>query len=184
MSYVYPVPSASRNCSGTVTAIQFCYRLQQLAQDGATLHVFTMGILVQNANAAGGYEKSDSIDVRSTPPGMSAQSNGNNTFCYTVVNSERFCCDLFHLNNSLSFVFPQGHFAIAISTPSSSMARLQMYRNQTDSQKYEVSSSFITDSSLLDGVILIPSGTPTAPRAFLVVKLLIGKFLLLRMLCL
>ena len=183
MSYVYPVPSASRNCSGTVTAIQFCYRLQQLPQDGTTLHVFTLGILVQNANTAG-YEESDSIDVRSTPPpGMRAQSNGNNTFCYSLENS-RFCCDLFHLNNSLSFVFPKGNFAIAISTPSSSMARLQMYRNQTDSQEYEVSSSFITDSSLLDQGGLTPSGTSTTPLTFQAVKLLIGKFLSLRMLCL
>ena len=125
VSYVYPVLSASRNCSGTVTAVQFCYRLRHRMLLGRAMHVFTLNILAPLNNFS--RSPSPSITVTSVPMVASQPCSGG------ICRSNRddgqvYCCDHLRLDTLQTFAFPEEDFAIVISTSPMNETRLQMWR--------------------------------------------------------
>ena len=123
VSYVYPVPSASRNCSGTVTAIQFCYRLQH--HQSSMVHVFTLNILAPLNNFS---RLSPSINVTSMP--MVGSQPGSGGICYSNRDGGHiYCCDHLRLDTLQTFAFPKEDFVIVICTSPINEARLQMSRH-------------------------------------------------------
>ena len=125
VSYVYPIPSASRNCSGTVTAIQFCYRLRHRMLLGRAVHVFTLNILASLNNFS---RLSPSINVTSVP--MVASQPGSGGICYSNRDGGHiYCCDHLRLDTLQMFAFPKEDFVIVISTSPINEARLQMWRH-------------------------------------------------------
>ena len=53
-AYIYTIPpeSAQRNCSGTVTAVEFCYRVREMdeVRSGETKEVFYFLSLTQDSS--------------------------------------------------------------------------------------------------------------------------------------
>ena len=163
VSYVYPVLSASRNCSGTVTAIKFCYRLRDRMLLGRVVHVFTLNILAPLNNFS---RLSPSINVTSMP--MVGSQPGSGGICYSSRDvGQIYCCDHLHLDTLQTFAFPKEDFVIVISTSPINETRLQMWRH-LQSMPF----SFVT-SSLAE--IRSYNYDMVGSQMFQVVRLLIGK---------
>ncbi len=104
VTYIYPIPSAEVNCSGIVSALEYCYTR---TSDSSTQLVFTLLILMQNNHE---FTITDKIDVRSTPGS-------------SICTSSR-CCDTAVLDMSKQFPLPRSNFAFGLSLPVSGLQLL------------------------------------------------------------
>ena len=96
-TYIYPVPSTQVNCSGTVLAVEYCYKSSS-RQLGTEQPAFTLLTLEQNGL---NFTVTDRIEVRTTPRPQ---------IC-TQVGQVTFCCDTTSLNMSDQFPLPAPSFA-------------------------------------------------------------------------
>ena len=163
VSYVYPVPSASRNCSGTVTGIQFCYRLRHHMLLGRAVHVFSLNILAPLNNFS---RLSPSINVTSVPMvGPQPHSGG---ICHSNRDDGQvYCCDYLRLDTLQTLAFPEEDFVIVISTSPMNETRLQMWRHLQ-----AIPFSFVTKS--LTDIRRSNNYSKVDSQMFQVVGLLIG----------
>lgn len=111
---IYPVPS-TLNCSGTVTALQFCYAgLVPVSDTGAHQYgvdhvVFTLLILEQTNLA---FRILNLIEVRHIPTVLNC----------TDISNYRYCCDIFHLDTADYFSLLEQNFAFGmVRTPSTTL---------------------------------------------------------------
>ena len=175
VSYVYPVLSASRNCSGTVTAIQFCYRLSHHRILGRVVLVFTLNILASLNNIS---RLLQSINVTSVPMVVGLQPDGGGICYNNSDDGQIYCCDHLHIDTLQTFTFPEEDFAIVISTSRTNETRLQMWRHVQANEGLAIPSSFVTNSS--NEIRSFANGSMEDSQMFQVVKLLIrGKYLIL-----
>ena len=107
VTYIYPVSSTQVNCSGTVTALSYCYtargqtRTEQLA--------FTFSTLEQTSS--NNFRVTDRIEVYTTP---------RNEIC-TTSNGRQFCCDMMPLDMTDYFILPAAsNFVFGITIPQTS----------------------------------------------------------------
>ncbi len=104
VTYIYPIPSAEVKCSGTVSALEYCYTR---TSDVSTQLVFTLLILMQNNHES---TITDKIDVRSTTGSLICTFN--------------HCCDIAVLNMSNQFPLPRSNFTFGLSLPVSGLKLL------------------------------------------------------------
>ncbi len=103
VTYIYPIPSAEVKCSGTVSALEYCYTR---TSDSSTQLVFTLLILMQNNHE---FTITDKIDVRSTPGSSICTFNH---------------CDIAVLNMSNQFPLPRSNFTFGLFLPVSGLKLL------------------------------------------------------------
>ena len=104
-THIYPVPS-TLNCSGTVTAVEYCYRIRD-SQLGTEQLVFTLLTLQQSGLE---FTITDVIPISSTP--MS-------DICTESIFSIQYCCDILSLGMMDSFLLPAENFAFGVQISSS-----------------------------------------------------------------
>ena len=109
VDYIFPVPSAL-NCSGTVSAIRFCYTGDSI---GTEQSVFTLLTLQQNNLD---FTITDVIPVRSTPT-TEICTVGFLLFVGTV----QYCCDTLSLDMMDRFSLPAPNFAFGVLPEDSSL---------------------------------------------------------------
>lgn len=111
---VMPIP-LTLNCSGTVTAMEFCYfRIvrDSVIQYGTEYQFITLLILVQNSSLT--YTIRNRIDIYSTPtPEICTDRQFEG-----VQDDYRYCCDSMVLNITDRFSLPALNFAFGIISPS------------------------------------------------------------------
>ena len=121
-SFVYSIPSIELGCIGTVTVVEFCYRIHNDSIDNAPMNgylVFNLSTLSQNRNS---FKVKDSIPVNSRPNRVKCMGSGNSNM------DNYYCCDMMRLNVADQFQLPTENFAFGVSTPSSmSLTSLQRF---------------------------------------------------------
>ena len=133
-SFVYSIPSSGLGCTGTVTAIEFCYRIPRNIIDNAPAEgylVFTLSRLRQKGSC---FRVRDSIPVNSRPDTIKCSRN-------------RYCCDIMTLHTADRFLLPAENFDFGITTPSPSLPNLQrfktLYRVEQFRKKISLSTGFL-----------------------------------------
>ena len=101
LSFIYPIPS-TLNCSGTVTAVEYCYRAVN-SQLGREQLVFTLLTLQQSGLD---FTITDVIPISSTP---------TSDIC-TRQSLSQYCCDTLSLDMMNSFLLPTENFAFGVVT--------------------------------------------------------------------
>ena len=119
VTYIYPVPSTQVNCSGTVSAVEYCYRGSD-GQLGNELLAFTLLTLEQNGL---NFRVTGRIDIRTTP--------------HSCTRSP-YCCDTTSLNMAGHFILPAPNFAFGIAIPHSSVILLE-YNSSLQAAHYQTS---------------------------------------------
>ena len=164
ITYIYPVNSAEINCSGTVTALDFCYRA--FASDlGSNSLVFTLSLLQGNGGID--YTVTNTVEVR----GTSSSSD-----CSRDIIGSRFCCEIFTLSPQDQFNLPSPNFAFGITIPSSGNINMfglspGTYSNLTAGQ-YQLSVA-----PVVGGVYSFPSNSLVVSETLKWLKFLISKHL-------
>ena len=106
MGHIYPIPS-TLNCNGIVTAIEYCYIVQD-AQLDTDVFIFTFLTLQQNGL---NFTVRDVLDVASRP---------TSEICTRVVSVQlqtlNYCCDTLSLDSTslAQFPLPMEQFAFGI----------------------------------------------------------------------
>ena len=99
-THIYPIPS-TLNCSGTVTAVEYCYRAVN-GQLGTQQLVFTLLTLQQSGTT---FTITDVIPISSTPT--------------SDICTGQYCCDTLSLDMMNSFLLPADNFAFGVQISSS-----------------------------------------------------------------
>ena len=110
VTYIYTVPSIEVSCSGTVSAIGYCYTGSSEQLETEQL-VFTFLTLKQNGL---NFTVTDSIEVRARP---------RSQIC-SQLRGTLYCCDATSLNMTDHFILPASNFAFGIAIPPSSVRLL------------------------------------------------------------
>ena len=126
VTYIYSIPSTQVNCSGTVSAVEYCYR----DGNGRALPAFTLLILEQNGL---NFRITDRIEVRTTP---------HSQICTENLLSIQYCCDTTSLNMADHFILPTSNFAFGIAIPLSSVSLLG-FRSSLQVAHYQVAQTVI-----------------------------------------
>ena len=104
-AYIYTIPpeSAQRNCSGTVTAVEFCYRVRTMdeVRSGETKEVFYFLSLTQDSSNQRRFTVNRRIIINST---------ASNSICAAVSPDNRVCCE----NKRLEYQVPSSTFTFGI----------------------------------------------------------------------
>ncbi len=131
---LFPVPS-TLNCSGTVSALEFCYSPQDITF-GTNYTVFTLLVLEQGGLT---FAINRSIPVYIIPTAQKCidQPSENITF--------HFCCDSMHLDMADQFSLPAPNFAFGI-TPTE-FNQLRYRDNSLQVVQYNVRASDIQNLS-------------------------------------
>ena len=108
ISYVYPIPS-TLNCSGTVTAVEYCYRTPLGSQLGIRQLVFTLLTLQRNGLD---FTITDVIPIRSTP--TSDICTQTLTTLLSNFIPQYTCCDTISLNMMNRFLLPAESFSFGV----------------------------------------------------------------------
>ena len=93
--HIFPLPP-SLNCSGTVSAVQYCYEGDNL---GTEQSIFTLLILQQSGTT---FNITNTVLVRSTP---------SNPICTSQFRRLTYCCDVLTLDVADQFSLPTTGFA-------------------------------------------------------------------------
>ena len=107
-SYIFPIPS-TLNCSGTVTAVEYCYRTGNNLL-GTQQLVFTLLTLQQSGFD---FTITDVIPISSTPT--------SDICTRPFLSLSQYCCDILSLDMLDSFLLPAENFAFGVVTTSSSV---------------------------------------------------------------
>ena len=191
-TYVYPISSSQVNCSGMVAGIEFCYRTSM--ENQTNLFIFNLLVLNQNGDS---FNVTKSIPVYSTPSiitsplssmrNMSEDSQEENSphrndtdissFCLQSEQSdtEVYCCDIMKLEGEDRFQFPTTNFAIGVTTPDSTSAILQNFRNNFALQEVYSVPFYFTNMSVIDGNTWNLMGQLVHNQSFHVLRLRISK---------
>ena len=149
-AYIYPVPSTQVNCSGTVSAVEYCYR-GNTGQLGTELLAFTLLTLEQNGS---NFRVTDRIDIRTTP---------HSQICTRfLLTTTQYCCDITSLNMADRFILPAPNFAFDIAIPPSSVSLLG-FRSSLQVAHYQeaqtvipsVGSTFSVGNTVIQGLRLL-----------------------------
>ena len=124
VTYIYPVPSTQVNCSGTVSAVEYCYRGSD-GQLGTELLAFTLLTLEQNGL---NFRITDRIEIQTTP---------RSQICTGSLFSIQYCCDAISLNMADHFPLPAPNFAFGIAIPTSNVSLLG-FRSSLQVAHYQV----------------------------------------------
>ena len=104
-AYIYTIPpeSAQCNCSGTVTAVEFCYRIRAMdkVMSGETKEVFYFLSLTQDSSNQRRFIVNRRISINST---------ASNSICAEVGRRDRVCCE----NKRLEYQVPSSTFTFGI----------------------------------------------------------------------
>ena len=114
VSFIYSVPLTQVNCSGTVLAVEYCYRGSN-GQLGNELLAFTLLTLEQNSL---NFRVTDRIEMRTTPR---SQICTGDRFIFP---NYQYCCDTTSLNMADHFILPASNFAFGIAISTSSVSLL------------------------------------------------------------
>ena len=149
MSFIYSVPSTQVNCSGTVSAVEYCYR-GSTGQLGTELLAFTLLTLEQNGLD---FTITDRIEVRTTP--RSQICTGDRL----LFPSNQYCCDTTSLNMADHFILSASNFAFGITIPTSSVSLLG-YQSLFQVAHYQavipsVGSTFSVSNQVTQGLRLL-----------------------------
>ena len=108
-SYIYPIPS-TLNCSGTVTAVEYCYRAVN-SQLGREQLVFTLLTLQQSGLE---FTITDVIPISSTP--TSDICTLTSTYLESLFSPPQYiiCCDTLSLNMMDRFLLSAENFAFGV----------------------------------------------------------------------
>ena len=96
--YIFPVPS-TLNCSGTVSAVQYCYRGSTL---GTEQSIFRLLIMQRSGST---FSITNTVMVRSTP------TNPICTSKLVFFGTVNYCCDTLTLDMGDQFSLPASNFA-------------------------------------------------------------------------
>ena len=110
-SYAYSIPSSGLGCTGTATAVEFCYKITNFKINTAPPDgylVFTLSMLSQNGSS---FTVEDSIPVNSRPNRVKCMGSGNKDW------NKYYCCDSVRLHPANQFQLPAENFAFGITTP-------------------------------------------------------------------
>ena len=148
-TYIYSVPLTQVNCSGTVSAVEYCYRGSD-GQLGTELLAFTLLTLEQNGL---NFRVTDRIEIRTTP---------HSQICTGSISNIQYCCDITSLNMADHFILPVSNFSFGIITPPSSVSllgyrRLFQVAHYQESQAIipSVGSTFSVGSQVTQGIRLL-----------------------------
>ena len=145
--YVFPV-SEYRDCSGTVVAIEHCYRGHNNNRDSMQ-SIFTLYAMNQVGS---------NVTVTHTVPVVSTPSIGSN--CHRV-SPTLYCCDIMHLSNSQQFQLPPTASLFAYGLEYQAGGDIRPLAFVSSSVDYSVigytGQSGFTSLNLVSGV---PSGLP------------------------
>ena len=154
--YIYPVPS-TLNCSGTVSAVQYCYSVSSGAL-GTEREVFTLLTLQQNGL---NFVVSSVITVRSTPTGQ---------ICTRGFLGIQYCCDIMALNPMDQFDLPAVNFAFGIIPEDSLLTFNTASFPQFVAEHYRQQ-----ETTVAVGDTITFSGNTLTDRAFRLVQFFISK---------
>ena len=110
LSFVYSIPSSGLGCTGTATAVEFCYKITIFGFNNAPPDgylVFTLSMLSQSGSS---FTVEYSIPVNSRPNIVKCVWSGNYYWNY-------YCCDSVRLHTANQFQLPADNFAFGITTP-------------------------------------------------------------------
>ena len=99
--YTLPPESALRNCTGTVTAIEYCYLASQL--DTSSMEIFELHILTRDGSL---FQIERSISIWSTP---------TSSICHPASLFDMVCCDTTTLNGGGTFHLPPSNFSFGVT---------------------------------------------------------------------
>ena len=148
---VFPVPS-TLNCSGTVSAVQYCYAGRRIdVVYGRTYPIFTLLTLEQNGLS---FEIADVIDVSSVPVEQICMER---FFLVTgFIGFVRYCCDTLLLGDLMDrFSLPKSSFAFGVMSTSTSINQIRYIANSFPEFQVE---QYSTPASTI--------GTPTVGGTF------------------
>lgn len=134
-SYVYPVPAGQGGCSGSVTGLDFCYRVLT-SINSTRVHVFTLLVLDLSSDYGRVLSSSEIYASLSTNTSRCRPSEDN-----------LYCCGFTELTANEKFQFPVTSFALGITTSDSTAVVLQQFQNSPDKEMFTVLSSFVTNTS-------------------------------------
>ena len=104
-AYIYTISPepAQHNCSGTVTAVEFCYRVRAMdeVRSGETKEVFYFLSLTQDSSNQRRFTVNRRISINST---------ASNSICAEVGPRNRVCCE----NKRLEYQVPSSTFTFGI----------------------------------------------------------------------
>ena len=118
-SYAYSIPSSGLGCTGTATAVEFCYKITNVEINNAPPDgylVFTLSMLSQNGSS---FSVEYSIPVNSRPDRVKCMGNKH--------WNRYFCCDSVRLLTANQFQLPAENFAFGITTPWARWPNLQRF---------------------------------------------------------
>ena len=142
-SYVYSIPSSGLGCKGTVTAVEFCYKITNYRINNAPTDgylVFTLSKLSQNGRF---FTVEDSIPVNSKPDRVKCMGFGNSGRDYN------YCCDSMRLHTADQFQLPAENFAFGITTPSA-WTNLQRFQTKYRLEQFQKQFSFLSTGFTYD----------------------------------
>ena len=106
--YIYTIPpeSAQRNCSGTVTAVEYCYKatMPELQQTKDVFYILSLTPSTQE-NDKIKFTVNRRININSTASDSICTSIPDRTYAWHLV-----CCE----NKSLEYQFPSSNFTFGI----------------------------------------------------------------------
>ena len=144
-SYVYPVPSAEVNCSGTVKLIEYCYS-GTVSEVDIEHHLFTLSTLsilptLGDGNSNISFKVLFTKEITTIPTFENCSQDG-----ITI-----FCCDVATLIEMEQFQLPAPNFAFGVSLPLSAVHLLAFspqYLQPSTVRQYQINVSLIMGSLL------------------------------------
>ena len=158
VAYIYPVPP-TLNCSGTVSAVQFCYVLSGVL--GTEREIFTLLTLGQSGL---NFVVSSVIPVSSTP---------TEQICTSALFLGQFCCDVMLLNSMDQFDLPAANFAFGIISEGSLLAFNTAFFPQFIAEHYRLEDATL---AVGDNITVNISQSILTDRALRLVQFSISKF--------
>ena len=102
VEYVYPINSSELNCTGLVTALEFCYTTMYSSNNPRTRNAFNF--LLLHRQTGNSFEEANTVLVTATPPAA---------FCMS--SNTHQCCEVMQFNPQDQFnITSSSNLAIAI----------------------------------------------------------------------
>ena len=162
---IYSVGSLNQDCSGEVTAIEYCYRYDV---SGAGEAVFNWTVLILENAGSSNFRITNSYIIESRP------NSSSSVTCGAVSNGRKDCCDVDQINGFGSL--PE-NFVFGVTGPSQGNthnATLLGFHDTSLSQ-YVVSTVHVSRGSLSLSVGSTVPSVPVIQRGLRMLWFVIGK---------
>ena len=162
---IYSVDSLNEDCSGEVTAIEYCYRYDV---SGAGEAVFNWTVLILEDTGAGNFRITNSYTIESRPDSSSSVT------CTDVNSGRKECCDVDQING---FNWPD-NFVFGVTGPSQGNTHSATLLGYFDTlPQYQVNTVLLNRAGLSVSVGSTVPSVPVVQRGLRMLWFVIGRFM-------